>query len=59
MYDLDFKFKMIGITESRLTTKKDPKSSVEIPEYCIEHTPKKSEKVGALRYIPKELNDYI
>ena len=32
LHDLDFKFKVIAITESRLTTKKDPKNSIEIPD---------------------------
>ena len=54
--DLNSTFKLIAITESRLTTKTDPKNSVEIPNYCIEHTPTKSEKGGALLYISKELN---
>ena len=51
LYDLEFNFKVIAITESRLTTKKDPKNSIEIPDYCKEHTPTKSEKGEALRYI--------
>ena len=33
--DLDFKFKVITITESRLTTKKDWKSSTKVQGYCI------------------------
>ena len=36
-----------------------PKNSNEIPDYCIEHTPTKSEKGGALLYIPKKLLNYI
>ena len=36
-----------------------PKNSTEIPDYCIEHTPTKSEKGGALLYIPKKLLNYI
>ena len=46
--DIDFKFKVTAITESRLNTKKTPKNPIEIPDYCIEHTPTKSEKDGAL-----------
>ena len=55
LYDLDFKFKVIAITESRLTTKKDPKNSIEIPD-TVQNTPTKSEKGGALVYISKEFN---
>ena len=47
---------MIAIAESRLTTKKDQKNYLEISNYCIEHTPTKSEKGGALLYISKEFN---
>ena len=36
---------MIAITESRLTTKKESKSSIEIPDYYIEHTPANQKKV--------------
>ena len=56
LYDLDFKFKVTAITESRLTTTQDPKNSIEIPDYCIEHTSTKSEKAGALFYFSKNLN---
>ena len=49
-------FKIIGITESRLTTKKDPVNNINIPGNNIEHTPTKSDKGGALLYISKELN---
>ena len=38
----------MAISESRLTTKKDPKNPIEIPNYCIELTPTKSEKDGVL-----------
>ena len=56
LYDLDFKFKVTAITESRLTTTQDPKYSIEIPDYYIEHTSTKSEKAGALFYFSKNLN---
>ena len=46
--DLKSNFKIIGITESRLTTKKDPINNINIPGYNIEHTPTKSGKSGAL-----------
>ena len=54
--ELNSNFKIIGITETRLTTKKDPVNSIEIPNYNIEHTPTESEKGGALLYISKEIN---
>ena len=47
--DLKINFKIIGITESTLTTKKDP---MNIPGYNTEHTPTKWDKGG---YISKEL----
>ena len=54
--DLKINFKIIGITESRLTAKKDPINNINIPGYNIEHTPTKSDKGGALLYISTELN---
>ena len=54
--ELNSNFKIIGITETRLTTKKDPVNSIEIPNYNIEHTPTESDKGGALLYISKEIN---
>ena len=54
--DFKINFKIIGITESRLTIKKDPVNTINIPDYNIEHTPTKSDKGGALLYISKELN---
>ena len=42
---------MTDISESKLTTKKEPKNPFEIPDYCIEHTPTKSEKGG---YVSKK-----
>ena len=48
--DLKINSKIIGITESRLTTKKDPMNNINIPGYNIEHTPTK------LPAISKELN---
>ena len=54
--ELNSNFKIIGITETRLTTKKDPVNSIEIPNYNIEHTPTESDKGGALHYISKEIN---
>ena len=54
--ELNSNFKIIGITETRLTTKKDPVNSIEIPNQNIEHTPTESDKGGALLYISKEIN---
>ena len=54
--DLKINFKIIGITESRLTTKKDPRNNIDIPSYNIEHTPTKSGKGRALLFLSKELN---
>ena len=54
--ELNSNFKIIGITETRLTTKKDPVNSIEIPNYNKEHTPAESDKGGALLYISKEMN---
>ena len=49
-------FQITKITETRLTTKKDPVNSIEIPNYNIEQTPTESDKGGALLYISKEIN---
>ena len=54
--DVKINFKIIGITESRLTTKKDPMNNINIPGYNSEHTLTKSGKGGTLLYIRKELN---
>ena len=54
--DLEISFKIIGITESRLITKRDPMNDINIPAYSIEHTPTKSNKGGVLLYISKDLN---
>ena len=54
--ELNSNFEIIGITETRLTTKKDLVNSIEIPNYNIEHTLTESDKGGALLYISKEIN---
>ena len=54
--DLEINFKIIGITENRLTTKRDPMIDINIPGYSIEYTPTKSNKGEALLYISKDLN---
>ena len=53
---LNTNFKIIGITESRLTSKKGEINSIELSNYNIEHTPTKSDKGGALLFISKHLN---
>ena len=50
--DLETNFKITGITESRLTTKKDPMNDINIPGYTLT----KSDKDGAFLYIRKDLN---
>lgn len=43
--DLKIDFKVIiGITESNLTTKKDPMKNIDTPGYNIDHTPTKFDK---------------
>ena len=42
--------------ESRLATKKDPISTIDIPSHNIKHTPTKLDKGGPLFYIFNELN---
>ena len=54
--ELNSNFKIIGITETRLTTKKDPVNSIGIPNCNIERTPTESDNDGALLYISKEIN---
>ena len=54
--ELNPNFRIIGITEIRLTTKKDPVNSIQVPNYNTEHTPTESDKGGALLYISKEIN---
>ena len=49
-------FKIVGIMESRLATKKDPISTIDIPSHNIKHTPTKLDKGGRLFYIFNELN---
>ena len=51
--ELNANFKVIEITKSRLTTKKDETNCIELSNYNIEHTPTKSEKGGALLFISK------
>ena len=54
--ELNSNLKIIGITETRLITKKDPVNIIKILNYNTEHTPTESDKGGALLYISKEIN---
>ena len=54
--ELNSNFEIIGITETRLTTKKDPVNSTEISKYNIEHNSTESDKDEALLYISKQIN---
>ena len=54
--DLKIKWKIIGITQSRLRSEKSPLSDINLPNYEIEHEPNKTNKGGALVYISNELN---
>ena len=47
------KFKIIGITESRLRPEKSPLTDINLPNYNIDHVPTKANKGGALLYISK------
>ena len=53
--ELRINFENIGITESRLTTKKDPMNDINILGHNTKHALTKSDKGGALPYISKEL----
>ena len=53
---LNTNFKVIAITKSRQTTKKDEINSIKLSNYNTEHTPTKSDKGGALLFISKQLN---
>ena len=55
--ELNTNFKVIvGITESRLTTKNNEINSIELSNYNIEHTSTKYDKGGVLLFISKQLN---
>ena len=53
--DLTIKFKIIGITESRLRPEKYPLTDINLPNYNIEHMPTKVNKDSAVLYISNEL----
>ena len=46
--ELNSNIEIIGITETRLTIKKDPVRSIEIPNYNIEYTPTESDRSPSL-----------
>ena len=57
LLNLKIDFDIIGITESRIKSKKAPaSSSIGLIKYNTEHTPTDAEKGGALLYISKQLN---
>ena len=53
--DLMIKFKIIGITESRLRSEKVPITDISLPNYEIVHMPTKANKVGAVLQISNKL----
>ena len=53
--DLMIKFKIIGITESRLKSEKFPITDISLPNYDIVQMPTKANKVGAVLYISNKL----
>ena len=48
--------KIIGITETRLKTKKYPTNGIEIPTYNTQHTPTEADRGGLILHISKEIN---
>ena len=56
LLNLKIDFDIIGITESRIKSKKAPASSIDLIKYNTEQTPTDAEKGGALLYISKQLN---
>ena len=54
--DLTIKFKIIGITESRLISEKFPLTDINLRNYEVEHMSGKANKGGALLYISNELH---
>ena len=49
--ELNTNFKVIGLTKSRVTTKKAEINNIELCNYNIEHTPAKYDKDGVLKTI--------
>ena len=48
--------KIIGITETRLKTKKYPANGIEILNYNTGHTPTEADSGGLLLHTSKEIN---
>ena len=55
-HSLTINFKIIGVTEKRFRQNKTSLSSIDLPNYNIEHKPTKSDKWGALPYMSEEPN---
>ena len=53
---LDFKFDVIGISESKLKKEIKPKSSISLPGYKIYHVGTEADKGGSLIYVSTHLN---
>ena len=53
--DLTIKFKIIGITETRLRSEKSRLTDTNLPNYNIVNMPTKANKGGALLYISNKL----
>ena len=51
----DFKFDVIGITESKLNRNKKHLATIDLPNYSIEHCPADGANGGALLYIKEDL----
>ena len=57
--EINIKFSIIGISESKLTANLYPLSNTTLKNYNIEHTTTESEKGGTLLYISSELNHKV
>ena len=54
--EINIKFSIIGISESKLRANLNPLSNTTLKNYNVEHTTTESEKGGALSYISSKLN---
>ena len=54
--EINIKFSIIGISESKLRANLNPLSNTTVQNYNTEHTTTESEKGGTLLYISSELN---
>ena len=57
--NLTIKFKIIGITESRLRPEKSSLTDINFPNYNLDHMPTKANKGGALLDISNELKNKV